>query len=211
MSAATIVLVDANGATVSTMTLGAGGGTGTFGVQACGSYMMSIMNAPTCYIDGGGDVGPRPFTTDGIDTTNEDFIACSTCCEFEISAVASNIMCDAGTTPDDASDDMITFDIIVLDINGGGTTWSDNMGNTAQAYGTPVIYGPFFSGGSQSVVITADGADCTQTVTVQLNGCATVETIPTVGEWGLIMLGLLMSIVAVVGIRQGREEYEKVK
>jgi len=28
--------------------------------------------------------------------------------------------------------------------------------------------------------------------------------IPTVGEWGLIMLGLLMTIVAVIGIRQGK-------
>jgi len=30
--------------------------------------------------------------------------------------------------------------------------------------------------------------------------------IPTVGEWGLIILGLLMFITAVVGIRQRREE-----
>ena len=33
-----------------------------------------------------------------------------------------------------------------------------------------------------------------------------VNDIPTVGEWGLIILGLLMSITAVVGIRQRREE-----
>ena len=36
--------------------------------------------------------------------------------------------------------------------------------------------------------------------------CQPVENIPTVGEWGLIILGLLMSITAVVGIRQRREE-----
>jgi len=30
--------------------------------------------------------------------------------------------------------------------------------------------------------------------------------IPTVGEWGLIILGLLMTITAVIGIRQRREE-----
>jgi len=30
--------------------------------------------------------------------------------------------------------------------------------------------------------------------------------VPTVGEWGLIMLGLLMSITAIVGIRQRKEE-----
>ena len=34
----------------------------------------------------------------------------------------------------------------------------------------------------------------------------TVSDIPTVGEWGLIILGLMMSITAIVGIRQRREE-----
>jgi len=33
-----------------------------------------------------------------------------------------------------------------------------------------------------------------------------VGDVPTVGEWGLIMLGLLMSITAIVGIRQRKEE-----
>jgi len=33
-----------------------------------------------------------------------------------------------------------------------------------------------------------------------------VADIPTVGEWGLIILGLMMSITAIVGIRQRREE-----
>jgi len=30
--------------------------------------------------------------------------------------------------------------------------------------------------------------------------------IPTVGQWGLIILGLLMTITAVISIRQRREE-----
>jgi|GEM_PF-1331740 len=33
-----------------------------------------------------------------------------------------------------------------------------------------------------------------------------LDEVPTVGEWGLIMLGLLMTITAVIGIRQRREE-----
>ncbi len=48
---------------------------------------------------------------------------------------------------------------------------------------------------------TADG-----TGTVIENFTFPIENIPTVGEWGLIILGLLMSITAVVGIRQRREE-----
>jgi len=36
--------------------------------------------------------------------------------------------------------------------------------------------------------------------------CPDIANIPTVGEWGLMILGLLMSITAVVGIRQRREE-----
>jgi len=36
--------------------------------------------------------------------------------------------------------------------------------------------------------------------------CPDIANIPTVGEWGLVMLCLLMSITAVVGIRQRKEE-----
>jgi len=36
--------------------------------------------------------------------------------------------------------------------------------------------------------------------------CATPDDVPTVGEWGLIILGLMMSITAVIGIRQRRKE-----
>jgi len=37
--------------------------------------------------------------------------------------------------------------------------------------------------------------------------CAPLEDVPTVGEWGLIILGLMMSIVAIVGIRERRKVY----
>jgi len=141
------------------------------------------------------------------EATNESPNCTTDIAVCEIDATASNIMCDPGATPEDGSDDMVTFDITVLDTGGGGTTWSDNMGNTGQSYGTAITYGPFLAGGSQTVVITDDSDPaCTQTVTVSLNDCAVVENIPTVGEWGLIILGLMMSITAIVGIRQRREE-----
>ena len=37
--------------------------------------------------------------------------------------------------------------------------------------------------------------------------CIAPADIPTVGEWGIIILGLLMSIVAIVGIRERRKVY----
>ncbi len=109
MTGAVIELMDDAGTSLGTMALGMDGGSGSFGAQPCGDYTFTIMGAPACYLDEGGEVGPVAFTTDGSGTTNQTF-----------------------------------------------TT--------------------------------------------------TVANIPTVGEWGLIILGLLMSITAVVGIRQRREE-----
>jgi len=49
--------------------------------------------------------------------------------------------------------------------------------------------------------------DCIASVTASSPPtCSPEAEVPTVGEWGLIILGLLMSITAVVGIRQRREE-----
>ncbi len=39
------------------------------------------------------------------------------------------------------------------------------------------------------------------------DSCAPLEEVPTVGEWGLIILGLMMTIVAIVGIRERRKVY----
>ena len=125
-----------------------------------------------------------------------------------ISVSITNFACDDGGTPDDASDDMVTFDYTVNDIGGTGTTWSSDQGDAAVAYGTTVSVSPIMADGSAwSINVTDDGdATCTASASQVLSDCATVDNIPTVGEWGLIMLGLLMSITAIVGIRQRREE-----
>ncbi len=109
MTGASIELFDAAGMSLGTMALGPDGGSGSFGIQPCGDYSLVINNAPACYTNAGGDVGPRMFA---------------------------------------------------ISATGGGT--------------------------QNFTLISAE--------------------IPTVGEWGLIILGLLMSITAVVGIRQRREE-----
>ncbi len=125
-----------------------------------------------------------------------------------ISVNISNFACDDGGTPDDASDDMVTFDYTVVDNGGTGTTWSSDQGDAGAAYGTSVAVGPILADGSTwTINVTDDGdATCTASASQVLSDCATVDNIPTVGEWGLIMLGLLMTITAVVGIRQRREE-----
>ncbi len=51
-----------------------------------------------------------------------------------------------------------------------------------------------------------NGATASFTKPMGCPSCAEPAAIPTVGEWGLIILGLLMTITAVIGIRQRREE-----
>lgn len=122
-----------------------------------------------------------------------------------ISAAVTS-MCDDAGTPDDDSDDITTYTITVTGSNtGAGFTASVAPDSGALTYGTPLTYTVMGSGGL-NVVFTDDTDDtCTATVN-QSSGCLTIENIPTVGEWGLIMLGLMMSITAIVGIRQRREE-----
>ncbi len=102
----TVNIYDSNGTLVATAMTDAMGNYSLAGPFPCGSYTAELMTAPACYIDEGGDVGPRQFN-----------------------------------------------------INGDGI---------------------------------ADG----------FNFAPIPNNIPTVGEWGLIILGLMMSIVAIIGIRE---------
>ena len=94
-----------------------------------------------------------------------------------------------------------------------GTTMADMMGNY-------MLAGPFECG-NYTVELTAvppcyvneDGDVGPRAFVIDGDDTpdgfdfgVTPANIPTVGEWGLIILGLLMSITAIVGIRQRREE-----
>ncbi len=111
---AEVTIYDATGAVVGVAATDAMGNYSLTGPFPCGSYSAEVTAAPACYVDAGGDPGPRTFVVDG------------------------------DGTPDG-------FDFGVISVS-----------------------------------------------------------IPTVGEWGLIILGLLMSITAIVGIRQRREEENQV-
>jgi len=122
-----------------------------------------------------------------------------------------NVLCDDNGTPDDRTDDVFTFDVLVNGSNTvpGANTFNDDQSNLGVAYGTTLTYGPFpISGGPITVNYTdTDVIDCFEDITVNPPPpCSLDAEVPTVGEWGLIILGLLMSITAVVGIRQRREE-----
>ena len=125
-----------------------------------------------------------------------------------VTVTVDDVSCDDNDTPDMVDDDVTTITVTVS-TDGAGTTFMsdiapDGQGTINLPYGT---YTYTVNGGAGlSVTITdEDGGNCTATID-EATGCITVENIPTVGEWGLIMLGLMMSITAVVGIRQRREE-----
>lgn len=110
-------------------------------------------------------------------------------------------------------------------------TASGNYGFNIGATGVAVSPNISTTGVWSGTGITTDNGDGTATFMAEMNGtytlsytfadlsgCVTTATcdiavsdcpevdIPTVGEWGLIILGLMMSITAIVGIRQRREE-----
>jgi len=126
-------------------------------------------------------------------------------CECEvicgITVMVDNMCDDKGT--DDEGDDEVTFFVTVLS-NGDplATTWEDGT-LTGQAYDVAVMYGPLPADDTQFLLTITDETNpiCTLTVN-EIKDCSTLENIPTVGEWGLIILGLLMSIIAIIGIRQ---------
>jgi len=136
------------------------------------------------------------------EATNESPNCAPVC---EISTVVST-MCDDAGTAEDPSDDVTTVMVTVNNSDAANfPTFTDDQGNAGVAYGTTLTYMVTGDGGlTVNFTDDTDGA-CTDSISVS-TGCATVENIPTVGEWGLIMLGLLMSITAIVGIRQRREE-----
>lgn len=78
-----------------------------------------------------GDASLACINTGEATNTNA---ACVPVCEITAEIVEQ--MCDDNATPELGTDDIITFTVVVNGTN--GTTWSDNQGNTGQAYGTAV-------------------------------------------------------------------------
>ena len=174
-------------------------GDGTITCTGSGYQQCSLENA----IATSGDMANGCMTVGAPTNSNPACDAPPPVCNITTSV---DVSCDDAGTPEDPSDDMTTVTITVLnDDPANFPTFSDDMGNSNVAYGTPLVYNVVGDGGLTVNFTDDTDAACTDSVSVN-TGCATQENIPTVGEWGLIMLGLLMSITAVVGIRQRREE-----
>jgi|GEM_PF-1255022 len=169
---------------------------------ACGDYTVSLTaNLPTCYTDANGETGPKTFTIDddpaNNDTDGEDFVpGVVMACEIEV--IISNIVCNQGADPQDPADDTFTFDYTVNDIGGTGTTWSSDNGDAGVAYGT-IISGNMAMPNSTFTINVNDDGDtaCTSTDSAMFGDCAT-PAIPTLSQWGLMSLALLLMIFGAV-------------
>ena len=129
---------------------------------AYGPFPISGGNITVNYSDANGDpclgavVAIPPSTCSGAT------------CEINPSS-PTNIVCNDNGTPEDPTDDTYTFDITV---NGSSTfpsatnTFSDNQGNTNQAYGATINYGPYLIASGDITVIFSDTEEsgCTDNV-----------------------------------------------
>jgi len=124
--------------------------------------------------------------------------SCGAAPPCDLTITVEQVTCDDAGTSDDASDDIIEYTVTV---SGGTGTWSDaGIGVAGQAYGTPTA--PIMVTGAGSVTVTAiDDADptCTATLTDTLVGCA-MPGVPTLSQWGLMTLALLLMIFGAVKI-----------
>lgn len=108
-------------------------------------------------------------------------------------------------TPDVEPDTPCAFVAWVTDLSDvAGTT----VGTTESISVSPSVTTTYYA-----IVDCGSGLQCVDEVTVNadLSLCAPIDEVPTLGEWGLIILGLLMLITATVGIRQRKTMNELLK
>ncbi len=89
-------------------------------------------------------------------------------CVCDISAIASDAICDDNGTPTDPDDDIFTFDVQVTGSNTGDSWESSDPNNNTGLYNTTVNFGTYpISGGDLNFTINdIDDADCTTDVYV---------------------------------------------
>ncbi len=151
-------------------------------------------------------------------------VPCSGCFEPSVASDGCSCFPDGIDLDNDGTNDLALVEIIITDNPGQtGVDWTlDSSGGLFNPDGTPTT-AMVMDNGDGTYTLTAYVAADNSTHTAVFTNTAgdaplvfnsqpclpcppPLDEVPTVGEWGLIMLGLLMTITAIVGIRQRREE-----
>lgn len=160
------------------------------------------------------DAGTISVVNTGYNPSVDGCIAIGSC---EPSAACINDLglsasaCDnAGTAGDLNTADDDTFSL-TIDPVGDNTTGDYTVSGDITAngtYGTPLVVALPANGATLSITATSnDDPSCmlTQQITAP-NACSVnPQDVPTVGEWGLIILALMVSITGIVGIRNTQD------
>lgn len=161
----------------------------TYTCTTTGGVTMDFTNTASVNANEVGD--PMSEVTDDDDTevTTPVVLPC------DIQIVIIDQQCDNNNTPEDETDDITTYSYAVLDNGGGGTTWTDGT-ITNGTYGQNGTVGMITVNPLTTATVNiTDETDSTCVATVDLmnTGCATPQ-IPTLSQWGLICLALLLMI-----------------
>ena len=171
------------------------GSTGTFGVE--------VTFGPFNIADGDASI---TITADDDSACNTVLMVsppatCSDDCL--VTATADDPICDDNGTLLDINDDTFTFMATVTGIQ-AGTTWTASDGTTG-TFGVEATFGPFnIADGDVSITVTADDdTACNDVIDVVAPMQCSIDpaAIPTMGQWGIMILGLCFLTIGLVTIR----------
>jgi len=206
----TITIYDNMGAVVTTLTTNANGiYDSSPTTYPCGNYTAELTaNLPACYTGANGETGPKPFVvdndamnndTDGADFMAEEPPACSIVVEV------SELLCDNNETPQDGTDDIVTITVTVTS-TGPWTAADGTMGVDGDTYTFPAT----LANNTVSMMFSVDGeVDCTTDFSMIVADCD-VPAIPTLSQWGLIILALLMMCFGAIKMSCSVRLVEKI-
>jgi len=195
----------------------AGAGDGQLNIGDVETYVCTVTGAMADYTNNIAVTAAGCASSTAVmdeDPTNVTIPVVEPC---TIEVTISQTDCNDGGTPEDNTDDVGTYDISVNGMNTTGTTytfainWADmSMTNgTGMFNDTQTVVTPAGAVGSFNVTVTDDGdAACTTTIISIFDGCITPQ-IPTLSQWGLISLALLLMIFGAVTLGRTTLTFEK--
>jgi len=194
----TVTIYDDMGNVVTTLTTDANGVYDSSPTTyPCGDYTAELTaGLPTCYTDANGETGPKPFMVDNDDSNSDtdgtDFEpgeppVCS------ISVEVSEILCDNNNTPQVGDDDVVTI-IVTITSTGPWTAGDGTIGVNGDTYSFPAT----LANDVITMMFSVNGETGCETTFSMIVGDCDVPAIPTLSQWGLIVLALLMMCFGAV-------------